>query len=339
MKNTMTRYIFTILLAAIGYVSAFAATISQMTLDAMGIKDSLILKSLVMDSVIPYDSTHAIVAIPVKVDSARNVYDLYVAKVKCADGSVVCYVKDDSKIDVGRKRKYTSRRFDFAKFKLNDNVMAFGIRMTDSIGSDVYISKNEYMTLYAPDKNKLLKVLDNLLISSVNDQWNLQNCEGDHFTENKIVVMSRKKKKGNTYRDLIIKNRVVSVKNFINHAGADSTKADSTALKDAPSTGQEAKIVSKAVVKYKDGDVVTQGSMNNLYMHDKMNNIDSVNVDSIAKKLETEKLSKNSLSGEELDDYLLEHVEEDEDCVETKTIEWMHEYYVFKNGNYVLTAE
>lgn len=242
----MTRYIFTILLAAIGYVSAFAATISQMTLDAMGIKDSLILKSLVMDSVIPYDSTHAIVAIPVKVDSARNVYDLYVAKVKCADGSVVCYVKDDSKIDVGRKRKYTSRRFDFAKFKLNDNVMAFGIRMTDSIGSDVYISKNEYMTLYAPDKNKLLKVLDNLLISSVNDQWNLQNCEGDHFTENKIVVMSRKKKKGNTYRDLIIKNRVVSVKNFINHAGADSTKADSTALKEAPSTGQEAKIVSKA---------------------------------------------------------------------------------------------
>ena len=317
----MTRYIFTILLAAIGYVSAFAATISQMTLDAMGIKDSLILKSLVMDSVIPYDSTHAIVAIPVKVDSARNVYDLYVAKVKCADGSVVCYVKDDSKIDVGRKRKYTSRRFDFAKFKLNDNVMAFGIRMTDSIGSDVYISKNEYMTLYAPDKNKLLKVLDNLLISSVNDQWNLQNCEGDHFTENKIVVMSRKKKKGNTYRDLIIKNRVVSVKNFINHAGADSTKADSTALKEAPSTGQEAKIVSKAVVKYKDGDVVTQGSMNNLYMHDKMNNIDSVNVDSIAKKLETEKLSKNSLSGEELDDYLLEHVEEDEDCVETTTIE------------------
>lgn len=292
-----------------------------------------------MDSVIPYDSTHAIVAIPVKVDSARNVYDLYVAKVKCADGSVVCYVKDDSKIDVGRKRKYTSRRFDFAKFKLNDNVMAFGIRMTDSIGSDVYISKNEYMTLYAPDKNKLLKVLDNLLISSVNDQWNLQNCEGDHFTENKIVVMSRKKKKGNTYRDLIIKNRVVSVKNFINHAGADSTKADSTALKDVPSTGQEAKIVSKAVVKYKDGDVVTQGSMNNLYMHDKMNNIDSVNVDSIAKKLETEKLSKNSLSGEELDDYLLEHVEEDEDCVETTTIEWMHEYYVFKNGNYVLTAE
>lgn len=335
----MTRYIFTILLAAIGYVSAFAATISQMTLDAMGIKDSLILKSLVMDSVIPYDSTHAIVAIPVKVDSARNVYDLYVAKVKCADGSVVCYVKDDSKIDVGRKRKYTSRRFDFAKFKLNDNVMAFGIRMTDSIGSDVYISKNEYMTLYAPDKNKLLKVLDNLLISSVNDQWNLQNCEGDHFTENKIVVMSRKKKKGNTYRDLIIKNRVVSVKNFINHAGADSTKADSTALKDVPSTGQEAKIVSKAVVKYKDGDVVTQGSMNNLYMHDKMNNIDSVNVDSIAKKLETEKLSKNSLSGEELDDYLLEHVEEDEDCIETTTIEWMHEYYVFKNGNYVLTAE
>lgn len=335
----MTRYIFTILLAAIGYVSAFAATISQMTLDAMGIKDSLILKSLVMDSVIPYDSTHAIVAIPVKVDSARNVYDLYVAKVKCADGSVVCYVKDDSKIDVGRKRKYTSRRFDFAKFKLNDNVMAFGIRMTDSIGSDVYISKNEYMTLYAPDKNKLLKVLDNLLISSVNDQWNLQNCEGDHFTENKIVVMSRKKKKGNTYRDLIIKNRVVSVKNFINHAGADSTKADSTVLKEAPSTGQEAKIVSKAVVKYKDGDVVTQGSMNNLYMHDKMNNIDSVNVDSIAKKLETEKQTKNSLSGEELDDYLLEHVEEDEDCVETTTIEWMHEYYVFKNGNYVLTAE
>lgn len=335
----MTRYIFTILLAAIGYISAFAATISQMTLDAMGIKDSLILKSLVMDSVIPYDSTHAIVAIPVKVDSARNVYDLYVAKVKCADGSVVCYVKDDSKIDVGRKRKYTSRRFDFAKFKLNDNVMAFGIRMTDSIGSDVYISKNEYMTLYAPDKNKLLKVLDNLLISSVNDQWNLQNCEGDHFTENKIVVMSRKKKKGNTYRDLIIKNRVVSVKNFINHAGADSTKADSTVLKEAPSTGQEAKIVSKAVVKYKDGDVVTQGSMNNLYMHDKMNNIDSVNVDSIAKKLETEKQTKNSLSGEELDDYLLEHVEEDEDCVETTTIEWMHEYYVFKNGNYVLTAE
>lgn len=335
----MTRYIFTILLAAIGYVSTSAATISQMTLDGMGIKDSLILKSLVMDSIIPYDSAHAIVAIPVKVDSARNVYDLYVAKVKCADGSVVCYVKDDSKIDVGRKRKYTSRRFDFAKFKLNDEVMAFGIRMTDSIGSDVYISKNEYMTLYAPDKNKLLKVLDNLLISSVNDQWNLQNCEGDHFTENKIVVMSRKKKKGNTYRDLIIKNRVVSVKNFINHANADSTKADSTAIKEAQTTGQEAKIVSKAVVKYKDGDVVTQGSMNNLYMHDKMNNIDSVNVDSIAKKLETEKLSKNSLSGEELDDYLLEHVEEDEDCVETTTIEWMHEYYVFKNGNYVLTGE
>ena len=334
----MNRYIITILLAAIGFVSS-AATITQTTLDGLGIKDSLILKSLVMDSVIPYDSTHAIVAIPVKVDSARNVYDLYVAKVNKADGSIVCYTKDESKIDVGRRRKYTSHRFDFANFKLNDKVMAFGIRMTDSVGTDVYLSKNEYMTLYALDNNKMLKVLDNLLISSVNDQWNLQNCEGDHFTENKIIVMSRKKKKANTYRDLLVKNRVVSVKNFIKHANADSTKIDSTAITDAPATGQEAKIVSKAVVKYKDGDVVTQGSMNNLYMHDKMNNIDSVNVDSIAKKLETEKQTKNSLSGEELDDYLLEHVEEDEDCVETTTIEWMHEYYVFKNGNYVLTAE
>lgn len=332
----MKRYIITILLAVVGFVSSFAATISQTTLDAMGIKDSLILKSMVMDSILPYDSEHAIVAIPVKVDSARNVYDLYVAKVKSADGSVECYVKDDSKIDTGRRRKYTSRRFDFANFKLNDKVTAFGIRMTDSIGSDVYLSKNEYMTLYAPDGKKMLKVLDNLMISSVNDQWNLQNCEGDHFTENKIVVMSRKKKKANDYRDLIIKNRVVSVKNFIKH---DSTKVDSTKQVEAPSTGQEAKIVSKAVVKYNDGDVVTQGSMNNLYMHDKMNNIDSINVDSIAKKLETEKLTKNSLSGEELDDYLLEHVEEDEDCVETTTIEWMREYYVFRKGNYVLTAE
>lgn len=289
-----------------------------------------------MDSILPYDSEHAIVAIPVKVDSARNVYDLYVAKVKSADGSVACYVKDDSKIDTGRRRKYTSTRFDFANFKLNDKVTAFGIRMTDSIGSDLYLSKNEYMTLYAPDGKKMQKVLDNLMISSVNDQWNLQNCEGDHFTENKIVVMSRKKKKANDYRDLIIKNRVVSVKNFIKH---DSISVDSTKINESQATGQEAKIVSKAVVKYNDGDVVTQGSMNNLYMHDKMNNIDSVNVDSIAKKLETEKQTKNSLSGEELDDYLLEHVEEDEDCVETTTIEWMREYYVFKNGNYVLTAE
>ena len=258
------------------------------------------------------------------------------AEVVAKDGSVVCYMKDDSKIDTGRRRKYTSTRFDFANFKLNDKVTAFGIRMTDSIGSDLYLSKNEYMTLYAPDGKKMQKVLDNLMISSVNDQWNLQNCEGDHFTENKIVVMSRKKKKANEYRDLIIKNRVVSVKNFIKH---DSISVDSTKINESQATGQEAKIVSKAVVKYNDGDVVTQGSMNNLYMHDKMNNIDSVNVDSIAKKLETEKQTKNSLSGEELDDYLLEHVEEDEDCVETTTIEWMREYYVFKNGNYVLTAE
>ncbi len=332
----MKRYIITILLAVVGFVSSLAATISQNTLDAMGIKDSLILKSMVMDSILPYDSEHAIVAIPVKVDSARNVYDLYVAKVKSADGSVVCYVKDDSKIDTGRRRKYTSRRFDFANFKLNDKVTAFGIRMTDSIGSDLYLSKNEYMTLYAPDGKKMLKVLDNLMISGTNDQWNLQNCEGDHFTETKIVVMSRKKKKANEFRDIIIKNRVVSVKNFIKH---DSTKVDSTKQIETSSTGQEAKIVSKAVVKYNDGDIVTQGSMNNLYMHDKMNNIDSVNVDSIAKKLETEKQTKNSLSGEELDDYLLEHVEEDEDCVETTTIEWMREYYVFRKGNYVLTAE
>ena len=97
----MNRYIITILLAAIGFFSS-ATTITQTTLDGLEIKDSLILKSLVMDSVIPYDSTHAIVAIPVKVDSARNVYDLYVAKVKKADGSVVCYTKDESKIDVGR---------------------------------------------------------------------------------------------------------------------------------------------------------------------------------------------------------------------------------------------
>lgn len=332
----MKRYIITTLLAAIGFVSSYAATISQLTLDDMGIKDSLILKSMVMDSILPYDSEHAIVAIPVKVDSAKNVYDLYVAKVKSADGSVECFVKDDSKIDTGRRRKYTSRRFDFAKFQLNDKVMAFGLRMTDSIGTDLYISKNEYMTLYAPNGKKMEKVLDNLMISSVNDQWNLQNCEGDHFTENKIVVMSRKKKKGNDYRDLIIKNRVVSVKNFIKH---DSTNVDSTKHIEIPTTGQEAKIVSKAVVKYNDGDTITQGSMNNLYMHDKMNNIDSVNVDSIAKKLETEKLSKKSLSGEELDDYLLEHVEEDEDCRETTTIEWMREYYVYRKGNYVLTAE
>lgn len=334
----MIRYILTIILAVVGFTSASAASISPLTLEGLGINDSAIYKPLVMDSVLPYDTEHAIVAIPVKSDSARNVYDLYVAKVKSVDGSVECYVKDEGKIDIGRRRKITAHRFDFANFQLNDKVKAFGIRMTDSIGSDLYLSKNEYMTLYAPNGNKLLKVLDNLMISSVNDQWNLQNCEGDHFTENKIIVMSRKKKKANDYRDLLVKNRVVSVKNFIKHANADSIKVDSVVLQAKPATGEEAKIVSKAVVKYNDGDIVTQGSMNNIYMHDKMNNIDSVNVDSIAKKLEAEKLTKNNMSGEELDEYLLEHVEEDEDCIETTTVEWMHEYYVFKNGNYILTS-
>ncbi len=337
MKTTnKLAYIIALLLISI---SSLASNNLSEVLESLHIDQSRILKSHVLDSVIPYDTAKSLVTLPVKRTDDNSAYDLHLVMVDNSTKNICGHYVDSAKIIVSKKKNITKVKYDFANFKLNNSTRAFGVRVSDSTASDIFMMKNEFMTLYVINKNEINKVLDNVLISSVNDQWNLQNCEGDHFSETKIIVMSRKKKKKPTdYRDLIIKNRVVSVKNFIKRDSLanDSIQTDSMLIHKQ----RISKSKTESTISFNDGEVVALGGDNRMVMHDKLLDIESVNADSLAKMLDDEKTMKDNMDGEELDTYKLEHINDnDGECIESTTTEWMREYYVFKNGQYELTAE
>lgn len=342
MKTTnKIAYIIAFLLVSMSSWASNSIHISDLSgvLESLNIEQSRIMKSHVMDSVIPFDTTKSLLTLPVKRTDDNSAYDLHLILLNKSSKAVCGHYVDSAKIVVSKKKNITNMKYDFANFKLNNSTRAFGVRISDSTATDIFMMKNEFMTLYVIDKDKINKVLDNVLISSVNDQWNLQNCEGDHFSETKIIVMSRKKKKKATdYRDLIIKNRVVTVKNFIKR---DSLANDSI-LSDSMLIHKQkiSKSKTESTISFNDGEVVALGGVNEMVMHDKLLDIENVNADSLAKMLDEEKTKKENMDGEELDTYKLEHISDnDGECIESTTTEWMREYYVFKNGQYVLTAE
>lgn len=321
-------------------LSSIASNNWKEVTDSLHIERNKIMTSRVLNSIIPFDTTKSMIMVPVQRHDDNLVYDMHLIMINNTNKSVLCHYVDSAKIFTSKKKVISNTKYDFAKFMLTDKVRAFGVRVTDSTSSDIFMAKNEFLSLYTLEGNNIKRVLNNVLISSNNDQWNLQNCEGDHFAETKIIVMSRKKKsKPSDYKDLIIKNRVVTVKNFIKR---DTTANDSIANNDSLLIHKQkiSKSKSESTISFNDGDVVSLGGTHEMIMHDKLIDIENVNADSLAKMLDDEKTKKENMDGEELDTYKLEQISNnDDECIESTTTEWMREYYVFKKGEYVLTVE
>jgi hypothetical protein len=91
---------------------------------------------------------------------------------------------------------------DFAPYKLNSTTRAFGIRTKYHGSSRPNPMSQEYISLFYPENNKLIRVLEDFTIYSFDGEWNT-NCNGEFHSENSLLIVSEQQT--NSFNNIISK--------------------------------------------------------------------------------------------------------------------------------------
>ncbi|CAM3682965.1 hypothetical protein VA7868_04241 [Vibrio aerogenes CECT 7868] len=94
-------------------------------------------------------------------------------------------------------------KLDTARYKLNENTTAFGVRILKSGSSSVNPFSMELLSLYFYDHQQVSRVMSYLKVSSDGGEYD-GRCDGD-FSSDKSVIMMGKNKQHDHFAPLIVK--------------------------------------------------------------------------------------------------------------------------------------
>ena len=134
-------------------------------------------------------------------------YDSYIVLFNNKSGQVISkYIQPGAWISDAVKLVQID--IDTAPYKIKPGKRAFGIRVLYSGSSRVFPYSAEFLSLYVPDGDTLVKVWDDFEVSSFTGEWGM-DCRGRYTTEKKVLVVSGNSTNG--YYDLIIKNTITNI--------------------------------------------------------------------------------------------------------------------------------
>jgi len=94
-----------------------------------------------------------------------------------------------------------SIEIDTSSYYLNDNTIAFGVRVRHEASSSAVPYTETTISLFIPRGDSLVQVLRNFTIADQNGEWDL-DCEGQFFSKEGILTMSKDKTNG--FNDIIV---------------------------------------------------------------------------------------------------------------------------------------
>lgn len=97
----------------------------------------------------------------------------------------------------------SSIELDTANYKLNNSLVAFGLRVNRSGSSSVNPFHFKTISLYSYENSSLKKVLDNMIVSKFYGEYD-GNCRGS-FTDSKSIIIVKSKKLTSGFFPLVVK--------------------------------------------------------------------------------------------------------------------------------------
>jgi len=160
-------------------------------LEQLGIQPKQVYEEFIVQKVLPYDTKSTVVVIPT-VASQEYDWEVFVLN------SYILVV--DAKTAIIKKRFYEKESWysdavrieeisiDTANYKVADGKRAFGIRLRYIGASRPNPYSSITLSLFIPDDNKLVRVLDAFEINSYWGEWDMR-CTGEFTSVGKILLM------------------------------------------------------------------------------------------------------------------------------------------------------
>lgn len=224
----MNKYIiilFYFLLASNAYCQLPLTDNFGNVLKQLNIKREDCYQELVVEKAVPYSKDKSVIVIPkiVEQDEGFVTLDSYILIVDNRTGMILNSFHEEQAW-TSDAVKLESIVVDFAPYKLNSTTRAFGIRTKYYGSSRPNPYSEEYISLFYPDNNKLIRVLKDFTVYSYNGEWDT-NCEGEFHAVNKLLIISDQQT--NSFSNIIAKVTYTTInRTLVNDDCTDEEKVE-----------------------------------------------------------------------------------------------------------------
>lgn len=224
MKKLIT-FLFYLIINFCAYGQTELTNNFAVVLKKLNIKREDCYQDLVVEKILPYSKDKSVLVIPkiVEHDEGFFILDSYIVIVDNGSGKILNLFHED-KAWTSDAVSLETIVIDFAPYKLNSTTRAFGIRTRYSGSSRPNPYSVEYISLFYPENNKLIRVLKDFTIYSYTGEWDT-NCNGEFYSENKFLIISDEKT--NNFNNIISKVTYTTItRTFENDDCKDEEKVE-----------------------------------------------------------------------------------------------------------------
>lgn len=148
----------------------------------------------------PADESKTIVVLPFPNDIEGTIfYDLDVLLVDTQSGELIAHNWQQNAF-VSDAIELNNFEIDTARYQLNNESRAFGVRANSANGSPYVPISQQVINLYVQQKEKLNLVVNNLMLNNSGGEW--YDCDGEYNSRNAVLLLG--KNTTNNYKDLIV---------------------------------------------------------------------------------------------------------------------------------------
>lgn len=223
MLNKFVIALFYLTVNFSAYSQGYASDNLKIVLEQLHIEIVDCYQELVVEKILPYAKNKSVIVIPKIVDQGEGfvTLDSYLVVIDNRSGKIL-NVFYESEAWTSDAVVLESIVIDFAPYKLNSTVRAFGIRTKYSGSSRPNPYSGEYISLFYPNSGKLIRVLNEFAVYSYSGEWDT-NCAGEFYSEEKTLVMSEQKT--NNLNNIILKISNTTIANaFVNQDCIDEER-------------------------------------------------------------------------------------------------------------------
>ena len=148
----------------------------------------------------PADESKTIVVLPFPNDIKGTIYyDVDVLLVDTQSGELIAHNWQQDAF-VSDAIELNNFEIDTARYQLNNESRAFGVRANSANGSPYVPISQQVINLYVQQKEKLNRVVNKLVLKNFSGEWN--DCDGEYNSRNAVLLLG--KNTTNNYKDLIV---------------------------------------------------------------------------------------------------------------------------------------
>ncbi|SKC77479.1 PA3715 family protein [Ohtaekwangia koreensis] len=225
MYNTCARIVLLIIACSIEGVVLAQENVVARILNKLSLKaeDTDPRFTLIKESPLDKNTSIVFIALPLQKEEMYIVYNTYLLIVNTNTGEILYEIFEKEAI-TSDAIQLANIKIDTAPYWVADGTRAIGIRESYEGQSRPNPFGHEVLSLYIPQKNKLIKIADDLVMYEMNGEWDT-NCEGTFSKSQSILIMLAEKTNG--FKNIKVNTATTETENMMENGECISKDTES----------------------------------------------------------------------------------------------------------------